>query len=203
MPNGYIQVGESVGTQAENNFIAAQTVNGGNSTIGGKLRVSNISIGSVAYGSLGTNTTDVAGQLWVTDIFVPYNRTVTKIGVLQGGTATTDNILVALYDSRGNLVANSAVAGAVLSGANTFQEFSLVLNAAGATISSVLLYGPQQYFIAVQGNGTTAGAIRTVAASTFIEIVSTTVSGTFGTVPTSITTPTTFTANNAPIVYLA
>src|SRR5258708_14504205 len=84
---------------------------------GGKLKVSNIPIGSVALASIGTNTADVI-QLWVTDIFIPCNRFVAKVGVLQGGTATTDSILAAIYDSQGVLLASSALAGAALSGAN-------------------------------------------------------------------------------------
>jgi hypothetical protein len=202
MPNGYIIPGQSVENQSEDKFTAATFVVGASPSNGGRLVVPNIAVGSVAFGSLGTNTTDVAGQFWLTDILVPYNRTITKVGVLQGGTATTDNILVAIWDSFGNLVASSAVAGSVLSGANTFQELTLVLNAAGATITSVKLLGPQRYFIGVQGNGTAAGAIRTVAASTFVDVLGATLAGTFGTIPASITVPTTFTANNAPIVYV-
>lgn len=202
MTSGYLQVGQDIGSQSEDNaFLALNPVN--NSAVpGGKLRVASIPIGGVAYGSLGTNSTDVNGQLWITDIFIPMKRVITKIGVLQGGTATTDNILVAIYNAYGQLLASSALAGAVLSGANTFQEFALVLNAAGATISSLQLYGPNQYFIAVQGNGTAAGAIRTVATNTYIDVIGTSVAGTFGTLPATITVPTTFTADKAPIVYV-
>lgn len=158
-----------------------------------RLAFPNISIGSVAYGSLGTNTTDINGQFWITDIWVPAAKTITKIGVLQGATATTDNILAALYDANGILLGNSATAGSLLSGASTFKELVL--------LSSVQVYGGQ-YFVGVQGNGTAAGAIRTVAASTFVDVLSGTAAGTFGTVPATITVPTTFTADVGPIVYL-
>lgn len=161
--------------------------------VANRLAIPNITLGSVAYGSLGTNSTDVNGQLWVTDLWVPFAKRITTIGVLQGGTATTDNILVALYDTTGTLLANSATAGETLSGANTFKELAL--------LSAVQVY-PAQYWVAVQGNGTTAGAIRTIAASTFVDVLTTVIAGTFGTVPASITVPTTFTANNGPIVYL-
>lgn len=161
---------------------------------GGRLAVSNVPIGSVAYASAGTNTTDVNGQLWVTDIFIPVDRTITKIGFLQGGTATTDNFLVAIYDSGGNLLGNSNLAGVVLSGANTFQEQTL--------LTAVQLYGPQQYFIVIQGNGTAAGAIQTIPTSTFVDILGGSIAGTFGTTPATITVPTTFTAGKAPFVYV-
>lgn len=156
--------------------------------------VSNVPIGSVAYASVGTNTTDVNGQLWVTDIIVPSNYVVSSIGVLQGGTATTDNILVAIFDAGGNRLGTSALAGSTLSGASSFKELAL--------LAPVQLYGPNRYFVAVQGNGTAAGAIQTIPTATFVGVLAGVISGTFGTVPASIVVPTTFTAGNGPIVYL-
>lgn len=158
-----------------------------------RLSFPNVALGSVAYASLGTDTADVNGQLWITDVWVPGPKAITKIGVLQGGTATTDNILAALYDANGILLGNSATAGSLLSGASTFKELSL--------LATVQIYGGQ-YFVAVQGNGTAAGAIRTIAASTFADVLSGTAAGVFGTVPATITVPTTFTAGVGPVVYL-
>lgn len=193
MALGYLQVGQAVSTQDEDNFQASIAPINTPPVPGGKLRVANIPIGAVALASVGTNTADVAGQLWITDLFVPYRRSVTKVGVLQGGTATTDNILVAIYNSQGILIANSAVAGVTLSGANTFVEIALT--------ATITLHGPMQYFVAVQGNGTAVGAIQTVPAP-YIDVVSNTVAGTFGTIPASIAPPTTFTAGKAPVVYV-
>lgn len=159
-----------------------------------RLAITNVPIGSVAYASAGTNTTDVNGQLWVTDMWVPFSKTITKIGFLQGGTATTDNFLVAIYDSTGTLVGNSNTAGVVLSGASTFQEQTL--------LTAVQLYGPAQYWIAIQGNGTAAGAIYTIPTSTFVDVLAGSIAGVFGTVPATITVPTTFTAGKGPFVYV-
>jgi hypothetical protein len=208
MPLGYTVLRQKVGNQTEDNFVAGIAPNGQINNFSGRLTVPSIPIGGVAYGSLGTNTTDVSGQLWITDLFLPYNRVVSTIGVLAGGTATTDNWLAAIYDSYGVLIASTAVAGKTLSGANTFQTQAIALTYArgtttGATAAtSVQLFGPQQYFVVVQGNGTAAGAFRTVATATYIDVIATSVSGTFGTVPATITVPTTFTADKAPIVYL-
>lgn len=209
MPLGslYFTNRQRVSTQTEDNLTVAQSPVGNINVPGGKLRVSNIPIGSVAYASLGNNTTDVNGQLWITDILVPFNRTVSTIGVLSGGTATTDKWIAAIYDSFGVLIASTAVAGQTLSGANTFQTQAIALNYARGTTTataatSVALSGPQQYFVVVQGNGTQAGSFSTVAASTYIDVVGSIVAGTFGTLPASITVPTTFTANQAPIIYL-
>src|SRR5439155_25519391 len=115
----------------------------------------------------GTAGTEYA---WIGSIWVPKTAYVTGIKILAGGTATTDNIYAILRDSNGGLIANSAAAGALLSGASTFQTLAFT--------SARVVVGPARYFISVVGNGTTAGAIRTVAASTFPDVVATSASGT-------------------------
>lgn len=171
------------------------------SVAGGKLKISNVPIGPTALASIGTNSTD-AIQLWVTDIWIPVNRFIKTIGVLQGGTATTDNILAAVYDSQGVLLGSSALAGATLSGANTFLELTITL-AGGVAATGIQLYGPGQYYIAVQGSGTTAGAIQTIKAATYIDCcANSVVAGVFGTLPATITVPTSFTADKGPVVYV-
>ena len=82
----------------------------------------------------------------------------------------------------------------VLSGASTFQEQALA-NPSGGSLTLT----PGLYFLSVQGNGTAAGAIATVATATFINVVSQVNSGVFGTLP-AITPPTTFTAGQAPVM---
>lgn len=210
MSGGYITKGQAADNQTEDNFQVAQAVNGRLNVAGGQLICSNIPIGSVALASIGTNTADII-QLWVTDILVPFNRVVSNISYLSGGTATTDNILAAIYDSRGNLIASTALAGALVATANVWQTQAIALVypatgltsvAAGIAATSVQLYGPQQYFVALQGNGTTAGAIQTVPAPYQI-CAGLIAAGTFGTIPATITVPTTFTAAKGPIVYLS
>ncbi len=196
-----IQPGENVGAQREDQFTVGLLASGPPSVQGGKLVLTNIPIGSVALASIGTNTTDII-QLWVTDIFVPCNRLITTVGVLQGGTATTDNILVAIYDAAGNLLASSALAGKLLATANIFTELALALDGKGAAKTNLQLYGPAQYYVAVQGNGTAAGAIQTIPAPYLDVCAGAVAAGTFSTLPAKITVPTTFTAAKAPIVYV-
>lgn len=148
-----------------------------------------VPLGSVAYGSLGTSTTFVAGTIYRGSVWVPATFVATGVRILANGTVATDKILGALYDPGGTLLANAAVAGVTTSGANTFQT--------QAFTATKIVTGPARYFIAAQGNGTTDG-IRTVAASTFVGIVAASGTGTFGTLA-SFTAPTTFTADTSPI----
>ena len=145
-----------------------------------------------AFASAGTNTTMVAGTLYRSEIQVPFLATWTGIGILNGTTAGTDNGLVALYDSNGVLITNSAVAGALSAGANAFQN--------RAFLNTVTLT-PGRYFIAYQQNGTTA-TIRTHAAANGGNQMTASSTGTFGTIPASFTAPTTFTADVGPIGWL-
>ena len=206
MINGMLQPGEAVANQREDNFIASITPIGQINVAGGQLICSNIPVGSVALASMGTNTADIV-QLWVTDILVPYTRVVKNINILSGGTATTDNWLAAIYDSYGTLIASTSLSGQLLATANSWQTQAIALTYArgtttSTTATSVTLNGPQQYYIAVQGNGTTAGAFQTVAAPYQI-CAGIITAGTFGTIPATITPPTTFTTAKGPIVYLS
>jgi len=151
-----------------------------------------VPIGSVAYGSFGNATTYISGQVFLMNIFVPFDMTVTNINVLNGGTVGTNACIVVLYNSAGTVLRTSALAGATTAGANAFQTYALT--------SSIAVQGPGRYFVGIQCNGATDN-VRTVAASTFAGLVTQSNAGVFATIP-AITPPTTFTANVGPIVYL-
>lgn len=153
-------------------------------------------VGSVAYGSVGTSTAMVSGTVYVGSVWVPYTRLFTGVTALVNGTVATDKIIGAVYDGgnpsgTGALLANSALAGATTAGANTF-------NALAFTATKVLI-GPARYFIAVQGGTTATDGIRTIAVSTFIDVLGNSRTGTFGTLPATITVPTSLTADTAPV----
>lgn len=152
----------------------------------------NISIGGVAYGSVGTNTTGVANKRWTSTMYVPYSFYATGIQFLTGGTATTDKITSEIHDAGGFTIANSAAAGVLLSGGgNTFLSVPFT--------SKTLITGPALYYIATNTNGTNAGDIQTIPTLTFNNVLTAgTTSITFGTFP-SFTPPTTFTANVGPV----
>lgn len=157
----------------------------------GRSRYSTVPIGSVAYASMGTNTTLVAGTIYWAELNIPRVITLTGAAVLNGATVGTDKGLVALYDTNGALVANSAVAGATTSGANAFQARAFT-----ATVE----VQPGRYFLAYQADGTT-DTLRTIAVSTFIDSLTASATGTFGTL-TALTVPTTITADKGPIGYV-
>lgn len=171
------------------------------SVAGGGFTIGNIPIGPVALATVGTNTTGVI-QLWMTDIFVPVNRFATKIGFLQGGTAGTDKGACTIYDSQGVLIASTPVAGTSLNAsANSFLELTITLDGAGGTITGIQLYGPGQYYVGLQINGTAAGDIQTLPVP-YLVCAGVVAAGVFGTFPATVTVPKTFTAASGPIVYI-
>lgn len=146
-------------------------------------------LGNVAYASLGNATTLIAGQVFVSSIYVPFDMTVTNINCLNGATVGTNAVIYSLYNTAGTRIGTTALAGTTTAGANAFQTIALT--------APLAIQGPGRYFVSVQGNGAT-DIIRTIAASTFRNIVTNSVAGTFGTLP-ALTPPTTFTANVGPI----
>lgn len=159
---------------------------------GGRFRHPIIDVGSVAYGSLGTSTTPVAGTWYYGDLYLPINFTATGAGCLNAATVGTDKYIFAVMDGSGLFLGNTTTAGTTTAGANVFQEIAF-----GAPIQLT----PGQYFIAAQLNGTT-DRFRTVATATWVSLLAGSTAGTFATIPTALTAPTTFTADKAPICYL-
>lgn len=176
------------GNIAPFNALAGQ---GTPSSVQGPRKIANAP--TTAFASAGTSAVHVAGSWYRGEIFLPYWAVWTGIGALNGATVGTDNLIFALYDTSGNLIANTAVAGTLSAGANAFQE--IAFTAATAPLA------PGRYFIGVQCNGTTATTRRQAAADGGLNMCSI-VAGTFGTVPSSFTVPTTFTAAAAPIAYV-
>jgi len=159
----------------------------------GRSRYATIPVGSVAYGSLGTNTTLVAGTTYWAEVYIPANVTLTGVAVLNGATVGTDKWIVGLYATAGGAaVANSNLSGTASSGADAFQAIAFT-----ATYAAL---GPARFWVAFQSNGTT-DKVRTIAVSTFVETLTKSATGSFGTLP-SLTVPTTVTADVGPIAYV-
>lgn len=156
----------------------------------GLLRVSNVPIGPVAYGSLGTDAVHVGGSVYVAELYLPEPMTATGVAVLNGATVGTDKLIGCLFSNTGAVVATSALAGTTTAGADAFQTLDF---------TAPVALSPGRYFIGVQCDGTT-DTTRRIAASTYLNAASVT-AGVFGTVA-AITAPTTTTADAGPIGYL-
>lgn len=166
---------------------AGQWVNGDSAqtTRGTFYRLEAPTIGAVSNAAaIGTNSTAVAAELYCTEVRLPYSRLLTGYAPHIGTTGGTDNWIVALYDSGGNLLANSAVVGALVGSGNAWQ--------ATAFTSPYYAVGPAQYFACLMSNGTTA-TIDTVTTGKDDNILTfkSAAAGTFGTLP-NFTAPTAF-----------
>jgi hypothetical protein len=141
----------------------------------------------------GTSSTPVNGTRYWCSLYIPHRVRLTGISYLIGGTGGTDKVIVELKDAYGASLANSALAGATVGTANTFQPVAFTAG---------LFVDPGWYYVVVQMNGTTA-RLRTIPANLGISQVANTGSaaGTFGTVA-AITPPTGFTADVGPIAYV-
>jgi len=154
--------------------------------------LTNTSLGNTALTAQGTSSAHTAGSVYFSEIYIPHWNVWKGIAVLNGTTASTDNLIGALYNTNGQLVANSALAGTLSANASTFEQLAFV--------TSVLL-APGRYFGAVQCNGTTATTMKFVTANSNDKMTGST-TGVFGTLPTTITVPTTFTTAVGPVFQL-
>lgn len=151
--------------------------------------------GAVAYTSINTNGTAlIATELYCTEVFVPTNRIVTGIKLLNGTTVGADNHYVVLYGPQGGAaMGNSALAGTITANGSTYQ--------ARALTTPVFAVGPSTYYACAQGNGTT-DTLRMAITGVQDQILTKGQTGaTFGTVP-SLTAPTSFTTAVGPYVVL-
>jgi len=135
----------------------------------------------------GTDTAGVATQIWVGELRIGSNTLLTGLSYLIGSVGGTDKAIAILYDSAGNVLANSALAGTTVGTTATMQRLPFVTAYAA---------GPGLYYVGISTNGTTA-KLRTQA---FGDTNAGVITGqTFGTLA-AITPPSTFTASQAPVV---
>ena len=146
--------------------------------------ITTIPLGSAALTGYETaGVAQTAGTFNLTEIYVPGWNTWKGVGWLNGTTVGTNKIVGALYGTNGALLANTAVAGVLTAGASVMQN---------AAFTSPVTLPPGRYFIGVQADGNT-DTLRHILAANGSNVMCTTLAGTFGTVPASITVPTTFT----------
>lgn len=145
--------------------------------------------------NLAVGKTMVAGTRYYGSFRIDQAQLLTGIAILVGGTGGTDRWTAELFNSAGVLVATSDFATGIIAGTAAVWQL-LPFGVTGALTPVQVPAG--DYFISLQSNGTTAkfAAYNAVTAPAGMKTGSAT--GTFST-QASITPPTTYTANLAPI----
>ena len=166
----------------------------------GPAVISNIPMGAAALTGFETNgVAQTAFAINLTEIFVPYWNTWTGASLLNGTVVGTDSQVYWLFNSEGDMLAYTAIAGTVNAGASVFQRIAFT---APITLS------PGRYFLGAQVSGATATPRHVLAANGAeprCGIVSATASFAASLTALSaaaITVPTTFTTAQAPIMQL-
>lgn len=148
-------------------------------------------VGGIAVTSLTAGVAMPVTDMGCTEIFLPYNKNLTGLGLLNGATASTDDHIVALYDAKGNFLTSNATAGTLAAGASDYQYIPFT--------AKWFAVGPAVYYGCYQTNGVT-GLVHMVDSATGASGVWAGYIGTqtFGTIPPTITVPTTFTSAQGP-----
>lgn len=147
--------------------------------------------GGAVLTGVGTSTVTTNTSMYCSEINIPYNKVLTGLRVLNGTAVGNGNRLVALYDAAGNLLANSATAGAATATASQFQAFNFT-----ATYFAV---GPARYFGCSQAANSSDSLNLVVTADGNAGLLTQIYTGqTFGTIPATITPSAAYTTAQGP-----
>lgn len=143
--------------------------------------------GGTLVTALDTNGTapGATTSLYCTQLYLPVSKYLTGLGLLLGTTVSNgDKHYVVLFDDGGNLLANSASAGVASGTASTYQQLAFT--------TPFYAVGPAVYFGCFESNGT-SDTIRRVDTSANQGLFTGAVTGqTFGTIPGTISVPSSF-----------
>jgi hypothetical protein len=166
----------------------------------GPAVVTNIPIGSAALTGYETNgVAQTAFEINLTEIFVPHWNTWTGAAMLNGTTVGTNNQVYWLFNSEGDMIAYTAIAGTLNASASVFQKIAFT---APVTLS------PGRYFLGAQLDGNTATPRHVLAAfgaeprSGVIAATASFAASLTALSAAAITVPTSFTTAKAPIMQL-
>lgn len=169
----------------------AFTPTGGEGPAGGFVNPTVFHSGAVGANSatMGTDTTPSVTETYIVEVFVPENATLTGVSILNGS-AVAGNMRISLANSSGVPIAAALTASTAASGTAAFQKVPFATPYAAV--------GPAKYFILLQNNNT-GNRFRTHAVGNFGASKKT--GETYGTF-TTVTAPTTFTADLGPVADL-
>lgn len=147
--------------------------------------------GATALTSLETAGTAAGAstEIYCTEIDLPYSMVMTGLAVLNGTTVGTNKHFAILYDSSGNVLANSTTLGTTTAGASTYQKLNFV--------NKYFAVGPARYFACDGLNGTTDTIRHAITAVNDNVLGGTITAQVFGTAA-KITVPSTFTTAKVP-----
>jgi hypothetical protein len=166
----------------------------------GPAVVTNIPIGASALTGYETNGVAQTGfAINLTEIFVPHWNTWTGAALLNGTTVGTDTQVYWLFNSEGDLLTHTSLAGTTNASASVFQKIAFV---APITLS------PGRYFVGAQLSGATATPRHVLAAfgaeprCSIIAATASFAASHAALTAAAITVPTSFTTAQAPIMQL-
>ncbi len=143
----------------------------------------------------GNNTTSVLDSLYCTEIDMSYSKLVTGLGIHVGTTGNSSDLWVlGLYDSAGNLIANSATAGTAPGSAYAWSNFAFT--------SKYYVVGPGQYYgcmIPISATTATVDTLKTAYGANYLTYTATSSNAYL---PTSFTVPTGFNNAAGPFLYV-
>lgn len=166
----------------------------------GPAVIANIPMGAAALTGFETNgVAQTAFEINLTEIFVPYWNTWTGASMLNGTTVGTDSQVYWLFNTEGDMIAYTAIAGTLNAVASVFQKIAF---------TAPVTLAPGRYFLGAQLGGNTATPRHVLAAfgaEPRCGVVAATASFAASLTALSaanITVPTTFTTAKAPIMQL-
>lgn len=179
------------------NQVAAGPVTAG---LYGPAVLFNIPIGSAALTGYETNgVAQTAFAINLTEIFVPHWNTWTGAGLLNGTTVGTHNNVYWLFNSEGDMLAYTPIAGTLNAGASVFQKIAF---------TAPITLAPGRYFLGAQLDGTTPTPRHVLSAfgaeprSGIVAATASFAASLANLSAAAITVPTSFTTAQAPIMQL-
>jgi Pectate lyase superfamily protein len=136
----------------------------------------------------GVDLTPVAGTIYYAEVFIPVNFSLTGLAQFIGTVGSVDSLIVGLWNSAGEALAHSALAGTLV---NVKEDYQFIPLTAAFPIK-----GPDYYLVGIQCNGTTCRP-RVLQRGSMLSGSQT---GVFGTLPAISPLPTAFTTLASPIM---
>lgn len=146
--------------------------------------------GGAVLTGVGTSTATTNTSMYCSEIFLPYNKLLTGLEILNGTATANGHRNVILYDAAGNLLANSG-STTTTGTASQYQQFAFT--------AKYFAVGPARYFGCSQAQNSSDTLNLVVTADGNAGLLTQIYTGqTYATVPATITAPTAYTTAQGP-----